>query len=130
MRQLVYNATHCKMCGKTIVSYHVHDYKVCGCLNEAMVDGGTEYARYGAADMDMIERIEVFADEPHEKVRLYATRGHRGQDGKQPLRWVSIAEMSDGHLEGVLSYGGPMWHLNIIVNEIKFRKNHPYANIA
>jgi hypothetical protein len=31
--------------------------------------------------------------------------------------------MNDDWLEAVLDYGGPEWHLNIIKNEIEYRKN-------
>lgn len=37
----------CPACKKRMFSYHRHDYKLCGCENETMVDGGTDYLRYG-----------------------------------------------------------------------------------
>lgn len=37
----------CAKCKKRMFSFHVHDYKLCGCENETMVDGGREYLRYG-----------------------------------------------------------------------------------
>lgn len=37
----------CPTCKKRMFSYHVYDYKECGCENETMVDGGKEYLRYG-----------------------------------------------------------------------------------
>jgi hypothetical protein len=121
-RQIVYNAIDCLDCGETIVSYHRHDYKTCGCRNQATVDGGNDYLRYGAVDFSKIQSIAVFADMPHSIVRLYATRGGRGEDGKQPLTWVRICDMNDDWLEAVLDYGGAEWHLNIIRNEIEYRK--------
>lgn len=39
----------CAKCKKRMFSFHVHDYKLCGCENETMVDGGREYLRYGWA---------------------------------------------------------------------------------
>ena len=84
-RQLVYNSVTCLECNKTIVSYHRHDYKTCSCPNEAMVDGGTAYLRYGAKDLSKIKGFAVYDDEPFEIVRKYATRGGRGKDGRQPL---------------------------------------------
>ena len=88
-----------------------------------MVDGGDDYLRYGAVDMSKIESVVVYADMPHSVVRLYATRGSRGEDGKQPLTWIRICDMNDDWLEAVLDYGGAEWHLNIIRNEIEYRKN-------
>lgn len=127
-RQIVYNAIDCLDCGETIVSYHRHDYKTCGCRNQATVDGGLDYLRYGAVDMSKIQLVVVYADMPHSVVRLYATRGGRGEDGKQPLTWVRICDMNDEWLQAVLDYYDNIdatknWHLNIIKNEIEYRKN-------
>ena len=125
-RQIVYNAIDCLDCGETIVSYHRHDYKTCGCRNQATVDGGNDYLRYGAVDFSKIQSIAVFADMPHSIVRLYATRGGRGEDGRQPLTQTRICDMNDEWLQAVLDYYPPgtnHWHLNIIRNEIEYRKN-------
>jgi hypothetical protein len=122
MKQLVYNAVKCLECGETIVSYSRHDYKTCECPNSAMVDGGTEYGRYGAMDMSKIEKIDVYDDDDFEIVRKHATRGSRGPDGDQPLSWIAICDMHDDYLEAVLDYGGPEWHINIIKKEIEYRR--------
>lgn len=119
MRQLVYNAVKCLDCGETIVSYHRNDYKTCSCDN-AMVDGGTAYTRYGGKN---IEKIDVYADDDFEVVRKYATRGSRGVNGDQPLSWIAICDMDDDYLEAVLDYGGAEWHLDLIRKEIKYRQD-------
>jgi hypothetical protein len=123
MRQLVYNSITCDECNETIVSYHRHDYKICSCPNEAMVDGGTDYLRYGAKNMSKIKQFAVYTDNDFEIVRKYATRGSRGKDGKQPLKYIPICEMDDDYLEAVLDYGGADWHIDLIKKEIEYRKN-------
>lgn len=122
MRQLVYNAVTCTECKELLVSYHRHDYKTCSCPNEAMVDGGLSYERYGAKDMDKIIAHNIYADDPFDLVRCYATRGSRGKDGKQPLTWIPLKDMDDDYLEAVLDYGGADWHLELIRMEIEYRK--------
>jgi hypothetical protein len=125
-RQIVYNAIDCLDCGETIVSYHRHDYKTCMCRNQATVDGGLDYLRYGAVDMSKIQSVAVFADMPHSIVRLYATRGGRGKDGTEPLIYTRICDMNDDWLQAVLDYypgGTDNYHLRIIRNEIEYRKN-------
>jgi len=122
MRQLVYNAVTCTECNELLVSYHRHDYKTCSCLNEAMVDGGTAYLRYGAKDMSKIKLFAIYADDEYEVVRKYATRGSRGVDGKKPLTWIPLCDMEDDHLEACLDYGGPDWHMELIRKEIEYRK--------
>ena len=122
-KQIVHNSITCKLCKETIVSYHRHDYKTCSCPNQAMVDGGNSYLRWGAKDMTKVDFNVVFADDDFEIVRKYATRGSRGVDGKQPLTWIPLYKMEDDHLEAVLDYGGPDWHLELIKKEIDYRKN-------
>jgi hypothetical protein len=121
-KQLVYNSVTCLECNETIVSYHRHDYKTCNCPNSAIVDGGLDYLRYGAMDMKKIKIFAVYTDDPFKTVRQYATRGSRGTDGRQPLKWIPLSEMEDDHLEAVLNYGGPDWHLELIRKEIDYRK--------
>lgn len=123
MRQLVYNAVTCVDCLDTIVSYHRHDYKTCRCENQAMVDGGTDYIRYGGKDMKKVVHHAVYDDEDFSKVRQYATRGSRGKDGLQPLTYIPLKDMDDDYLEAVLSYGGADWHLDLIKKEIEYRKH-------
>jgi len=122
MRQLVYNAVKCLECGETIISRTRHDYQLCGCPNGAMADGGLDYMRYGAKDMNKIEPIAIYADDDYELVRQYATRGGRGKDGKQPLSWIAICDMDDDYLQAVVDYGGADWHIDLIKKEIEYRK--------
>jgi len=123
MRQLIYNAVKCLECSETIVSRHVHDYNTCGCPNEAMVDGGLNYQRFGAKKMDRIVAIDIYADDDYEVVRKYAVRGSRGKDGLQPLSWIAICDMDDDYLQAVVDYGGEDWHIDLIKKEIEYRKN-------
>jgi hypothetical protein len=47
---LTRNARRCDLCGTVVESTHRHDYRVCGCENHTMVDGGLAYLRWGAVD--------------------------------------------------------------------------------
>lgn len=123
MRQIVYNSVKCLECNEVLVSRHVHDYVTCGCPNDAMVDGGNEYSRYGAMDMDKIETKYIYADDDFEVVRKYAVRGSRGIDGKDSLTWIPIAYMDDDYLQAVLEYGSAHWQVDLINKEIKYRKD-------
>ncbi len=123
MRQLVYNAVTCVDCLDTLVSYHRHDYKVCQCENQTMVDGGLDYIRYGGKDMNKVVHHAVYADDDFEKVRQYATRGSRGKDGLQPLTYIAIKDMDDDYLQAVVDYGDADWHIDLIKKEIKYRAN-------
>lgn len=121
MSKLVYNAVKCLECGQIIESMTQHDYNTCTCPNMAMVDGGLFYGRYGARDMRMIEKIDIHDDDDYEIVRQYATRGSRGVNGDEPLTYIKLCDMTNGHLIAVLDYGAPEWHKNLIKKEIAYR---------
>ena len=89
-----------------------------------MVDGGTSYLRYGAADMDKIRIFAVYADDLYETVRQYATRGGMGKDGTEPLKYVPICDINDNWLEAILDYGGAAWHMDLIKKEVQYRKDN------
>lgn len=52
--KIVHNRIRCKKCGDIIESMSVHDFKRCKCGN-CFVDGGHEYYRAGAENLDDIE---------------------------------------------------------------------------
>lgn len=56
------NRVECLECGTIIESKHRHDYQVCGCPNNAMVDGGTDYIRSGAKDLTKIRHLTEYVD--------------------------------------------------------------------
>jgi hypothetical protein len=55
----VATAVHCLECDKLIISTGRHDYVVCGCPNNAIVDGGDCYTRVGAMDLTKIRQPSV-----------------------------------------------------------------------
>lgn len=46
------NIAVCLCCGAILESKHRHDYQVCPCPNHTSVDGGTDYTRGGAQDLN------------------------------------------------------------------------------
>lgn len=93
-----------------------------------MVDGGTDYVRYGGKDMSKVVHHAVYDDEDFEKVRQYATRGSRGVDGKMKLTYIPIKDLDDDHLQSILDYSGAKWHLDLIRKEIKYREDEARLN--
>lgn len=49
----------CLDCGWIRASWNRHDYRTCPCPNQAMVDGGFDYTRYGAMKMDRIQLVQI-----------------------------------------------------------------------
>lgn len=48
------NKIKCLKCNKILESKHRHDFQQCKCENETFVDGGNDYCRLGAVDMNLI----------------------------------------------------------------------------
>lgn len=123
--QIVYNGVVCLNCGEKLESRHRHDYVTCGCGNEAMVDGGHEYARYGAVDMKKIIKITYTMSDPHIVIRRHVKWGTRGKDGKQELKHVPLLELSDNHLAKLIEYEPAAKHYKTLFErEIAYRELH------
>ena len=126
LEQIILNRVQCKECKKVLTSYHRHDYKTCGCENETMVDGGNEYQRYGGADLDLVDTSStIYLSDDHEMNRSAAHWGNRGKDGRDPLSYKSIADMSNAHLINIiLDMEGKIapWMERIISEEIEYRR--------
>ena len=124
-KQIILNRVQCRECGEVLTSYHRHDYKTCGCTNETMVDGGNEYQRYGGLNLDLVDTSStIYLSDDHEMNRSAAHWGNRGKDGKSPLSYKSIADMSNTHLANILKdLGGRIapWLENIIIEELTYR---------
>jgi len=102
-KQIILNRVQCRECGEVLTSYHRHDYKTCGCTNETMVDGGNEYQRYGGLNLDLVDTSStIYLSDDHEMNRSAAHWGNRGKDGKSPLSYKSVSQMSDNHLNNII----------------------------
>jgi len=58
---IICNKAQCKLCKDIVESRHRHDFKWCKC-GEMYVDGGKEYIRRGARDLDNIIELSVSTD--------------------------------------------------------------------
>lgn len=55
------NKAQCKICKDIVESRHRHDFKWCKC-GQMYVDGGKEYIRRGAKDLDNIIELSETTD--------------------------------------------------------------------
>ena len=126
--QIILNRVQCKNCGEVLTSYNRHDYKTCGCENETMVDGGTDYQRYGGKDLSLVDSSStIYLSDDHMINRSAAHWGNRGKDGKSSLSYKSIADMSNDHVSNVIrDMAGriAMWMEEIMINELSYRINN------
>lgn len=57
---LTRNAVKCLSCGEVLESKHRHDFRCCGCYNETACDGGLDYQRILAVDLDKVENLAEY----------------------------------------------------------------------
>lgn len=117
--------------GTILISRHRHDYVTYTDDNglEYMVDGGTDYLRRTIQYEAPYKELSLYTDDPFEEIRKHYCRGGRGKDGKQPLKWIPIAEMSDEHLEATIQYNlernmESSTSTMLYVKEQDYRKEH------
>ena len=91
--------------GTILQSFHRHDYKeyedtVSG--ETYIIDGGTDYFR-GSINKVKAEDLTVYVDDPFEVKREVPVWGTYGKNGDKELRWVSVSEMEDAHIEALVN---------------------------
>jgi len=111
--------------GTIITSYHVHDYVTHLDKNgkEYMVDGGLDYLRRNVHEDAPYEEMSVTTEAPFEQVRESMHWGTFGKKGDQPLRYVTVSQMTDGHINAILDQEmGAAWVRDILSEELKYRR--------
>jgi hypothetical protein len=65
----------------------------------------------------------VYSDAPHSEIREVFRWGTRGKDGKQPLKYVPLKDLTKEHIIAILETQTHISEMvrNIFVNELKFR---------
>ena len=90
IKVLTKNAIKCLVCNTILESKHRHDFVMCQCPNETACDGGLEYQRTLAVDLDLIENLceyrtltqEVYDKEQAElKAKQLAKNEQGAKDG-------------------------------------------------
>ena len=90
--------------GTILESVHRHDYVTYVDKNgkEYMVDGGTEYLRRIIHDDAPYQELSVYTNDPHAEIREVFKWGTRGKDGKQPLKYVPLKDLTTEHIDAIL----------------------------
>lgn len=58
-KTIKHNKAKCLICGDIVESKHRHDFVTCTCGNLS-VDGGTDYCKRNAKDVDMYEELSEY----------------------------------------------------------------------
>jgi len=117
--------------GTILKSMHIHDYQTHIDKNglEYMVDGGNEYLRRNVHDDAPYKELTIYDDEPFEVIRQYLHRGGRGKDGRQPLTWIPLCEMSNDWVKACITYNeergmGDGFANEMYKKEVEYRKEN------
>jgi hypothetical protein len=112
--------------GTLLESLHRHDYRSHIDANgeSYFIDGGLDYVRRSLNHQPALDAC-VYNDSGHEVIRNRFKWGTRGKDGKSPLTWVELREMSDDHIKAILK---TQQHISdtirkVFVDELTYRKS-------
>ena len=103
-RQIVFNSIITPD-GTRLVSRHRHDFVLHVDKNgqHYLIDGGNDYLKRSYDKQDYTE-ASLYMDDDYEEIRKYHCRGGRGKDGKQPLTWTPLCQMSQDWLKASVEY--------------------------
>jgi hypothetical protein len=91
-----------------------------------MIDGGYDYFR-SSVNRVPAENITVYTDDPHEIKREIPVWGTYGKNGDDSYHVISVAEMTDAHMNALLDLGYVRPAIvDTILEEIKYRE-HLYS---
>lgn len=101
---IVYSAIKCPD-GTILESKHVHDYQSYVDKNKEtyVLDGGGEYIRR-SVNKEEAEDLSLYSDAPHEQIREKVSRGGRGLDGTEPLKYVLLKDVDNSWLQAIIDY--------------------------
>lgn len=103
IKVLTRNAVKCLVCNTVLESKHRHHYNQCQCRNECAVDGGLDYQRVLAKDLNLVENLCEYVE---------MTRGeHNKQLEQQKLdQQLELQKRIDnGEMLNVGSESNPHW---------------------
>lgn len=112
--------------GTVLHSYHRHDYKehidsVTGELY--IIDGGLEYLRTSINTVPATYTT-IYTDDPHDIIRETFVWGTYGKKGDQPLKYVTLMELTDNHIDAIIETQKNLrdYIKQVFLNEIEYRK--------
>ena len=112
--------------GTILESMHRHDYVTYVDKNgkEYMVDGGLDYLRRNVHNDAPYEELSVYDDALHVEIRNVFKWGTRGKDGKQPLTYVPLKDLTTEHIEAILDTQSHIsdYIRKIFLNELSIRE--------
>lgn len=113
--------------GTILTSRHRHDYVTHLDKNGEtyILDGGIDYIR-ASINVEKAEDLSLYSDDAHEKLREVVSRGGRGKNGDEELKYVLLKDIDDEWLQAIIEYeelNRPNnKYLPVYREEVKFRE--------
>lgn len=111
--------------GTILQSFHRHDYKTHLDANGEyyMVDGGIAYTR-GIVNKVPAKDLCVYSDDDHSEIRKHFHWGTRGKDGRSPLEYRPLKDLSNLHIKAILETQThiPEYIAGVFAEEINLRE--------
>ena len=79
---LTKNSVKCLVCNTILESKHRHHYVQCSCWNETACDGGLEYQRVLAKDLDQVECLSEYEEITYAEVKVREMERRRLEEEK------------------------------------------------
>lgn len=123
MRKLIKNSIRTPD-GTVLTSRHRHDFKSHKDKNNEIYvcDGGIDYIKR-SVNIEPYEDLSLYSTDSFEKLREGIEWGSRGKNGDEPLQYKSISNMSNNHINSILSQYKLVEHLKEL-----FEKEMAYRN--
>ena len=126
-RELLHNSIQCPD-GTILVSRSRHNF-VAHTQEDGrgyFTDGGLSYNRVGYSDEEFID-LCVYSDDDHTKIREHFDWGSYGINGDEPLKYILLKDITEGHLDALIDYcktGYPSKILKVFKDEKEYRNNN------
>ena len=114
--------------GTILTSKHRHDYvSHLDKNNETyFLDGGAEGYIRTSINVEKAEDLSLYSDDAHEKLREVISRGGRGKNRDEELKYVLLKDIDDEWLQAIIEYeelNRPNnKYLPVYREEVKFRE--------
>lgn len=110
--------------GTLLVSLYNHHFVSHTDANgdEYFLDGGSVYQRHSINKAPLVDE-SIYVGDDHSQLREYFSWGTRGKDGKSPLEFKALKDLTTDHIVAILETQKqlPEWRRDIFKAELSFR---------
>lgn len=108
--------------GTVLRSRHRHDYRVHQDSNgeEYMLDGGLDYIRC-SVNKEVATITTIYEEDAISLIREHWDWGSYGPNGDQPLHYIKLKDIEEGHMEAISKNCTKRW-CSLFDRELEYRR--------